>query len=355
MAEQDKDQKTEDPTSKRLEEAREKGQLPISREIATLTLFIGTFIVLAYIVPVMSSDIGIALKVFFERPHEINIQDGGFQAVMISVLVKIGVSTLMAFAVLCAAAVLGHILQTGLFYSTELIKPQWDRISPLAGIQKLFSASAAFEFLKSLVKIFVLGWISYLLLKPWLLESKTMPGIEMSQTALLLHDHTVDLALYLILVVALMAFTDLIYQRYQYFKNLMMTKQEIKDEYKQVEGDPQIKGRLRQLRMEKARKRMMAAVPKADVVITNPTHYAIALQYDSAKMTAPICVAKGADRIAQKIREIAELNNIPLMSNPPLARALYASVDLDQEIPAEHYRAVAEIISYVYRLKRKST
>jgi flagellar biosynthetic protein FlhB len=167
-----------------------------------------------------------------------------------------------------------------------------------------------------------------------------------------LHKQAVHLVLVLLVVFTLIAAGDLFYQRYQYIKGLRMTKAEVKDEYKQQEGDPIIKSRLRQMRLEKARKRMMAQVPKADVVITNPTHYAVALKYDSGKMAAPTVLAKGIDRVAERIRELAEENKIALVSNPPLARALYDTVEIDKEIPAAHYRAVAEVISYVYKLKK---
>jgi flagellar biosynthetic protein FlhB len=167
-----------------------------------------------------------------------------------------------------------------------------------------------------------------------------------------MHREAVHLILILLLVFAVIAFGDFFYQRWHYIKTLRMSKVEVKDEYKQQEGDPMIKSRLRSIRLEKARKRMMAAVPRADVVVTNPTHYAIALEYDNKRMVAPIVLAKGVDRIAERIREIALENNIPLVSNPPLARALHDTVEIDQQIPTQHYRAVAEIISYVYKLKK---
>jgi flagellar biosynthetic protein FlhB len=168
-----------------------------------------------------------------------------------------------------------------------------------------------------------------------------------------LYHQAVHLIAYLLLAFTLIAAGDLFYQRWQFIKNLMMTKAEVKDEFRQQEGDPMIKARLRQIRIEKARKRMMAAVPKADVVVTNPTHYAVALQYDNKKMSAPTVLAKGVDRVAERIREVATEHKIPLVSNPPLARVLYDTVDLDQQIPTQHYRAVAEVISYVYKLKKR--
>ena len=185
---------------------------------------------------------------------------------------------------------------------------------------------------------------------------KTLPfyaGHDLVETLIFTHGKAVHLIIILMLIVTIIAVTDLVYQRMTYIQSLRMTKQEVKDEYKQMEGDPMIKSRLRGIRLEKARKRMMAQVPKADVIITNPTHYAVALQYDNTKMAAPVVLAKGVDRVAQRIREVAEEHAVPLVSNPPLARALYDTVDIDEAISPQHYRAVAEVISYVYKIKKK--
>jgi flagellar biosynthetic protein FlhB len=245
------------------------------------------------------------------------------------------------------------MVQTGFFASTDLITPDISKLSLRKGLQRLFSMSAVVELAKSLGKMLVLGAVVFFTLWPLVPELPNFASRPMMSSVVFLHDKAAHLLIVMLLVFAVIALSDMFYQRYQYIKGLRMTKAEVKDEYRQQEGDPIIKSRLRQIRLEKARKRMMAQVPKADVVITNPTHYAVALKYDNAKNAAPMVLAKGIDRIAERIREVAEENKIALVSNPPLARALYETVDIDREIPAQHYRAVAEVISYVYKLRKK--
>jgi flagellar biosynthetic protein FlhB len=353
MADEDQDQKTEQPTGKRLDEARGRGQLPISRELGALILFIGIIIVLKWLAPPMASRLVTTLRIFLEMPHAIVLNDKGLQTVLLDVLVQVALATVLIFAMLLTVAVLGVMLQTGFFYSFELIAPNFGKLSPIAGLQRLFSITAAVELIKSFAKLIVLGLVVYFILKPVLEELPTFTGRDLMDTIVYMHQKAVHLIFILMLVFAVIALGDLFYQRWHYIKGLKMTKVEVKDEYKQQEGDPMIKSRLRQIRVEKARKRMMAQVPKADVVVTNPTHYAIALQYDAKRMTAPMVLAKGVDRVAERIREIAAENNIPMVSNPPLARTLYDTVEIDQEIPTQHYRAVAEIISFVYKLKKR--
>jgi flagellar biosynthetic protein FlhB len=206
---------------------------------------------------------------------------------------------------------------------------------------------------KSAGKLIFLGGIAFTVMAPIAVESPSYTGLPLERILIFLEGKITHLIVMLLLAFTAIAALDLFYTRYSYMKNLRMTKVEVKDEFKQQEGDPAIKGRLRQLRVEKARKRMMAQVPKADVVITNPTHYAVALQYDSGKMSAPVVLAKGINLIAERIRAVAEENRVPLVSNPPLARALHDSVEIDQVIPGQYYRAVAEIISYVYKLRKR--
>ncbi|NDC57001.1 MAG: flagellar type III secretion system protein FlhB [Alphaproteobacteria bacterium] len=209
------------------------------------------------------------------------------------------------------------------------------------------------DLLRGIVKIAIVGWIGYLVMEPIIMNMDQAVGYDLPFVVALISQHAVTLLLYVFVLVSLLAAVDLAYTRWQFNENMKMTRQEVKDEHKQSEGDPLIKTRLRSLRMEKARKRMMANVPKADVVITNPTHFAVALQYTPGKNTAPVVLAKGADMIAARIRALAEEHEIPLISNPPLARVLFQTVEIDEQIPAEHYQVVAEIIAYVYRLKRK--
>jgi len=227
------------------------------------------------------------------------------------------------------------------------------RINPLTGLKRMFSQQSLVDLVKNLVKLAVVGAVAALLVYPRLKGIERIPLLETPAILAFLHDLLSRLLLAIAVIVAIIAGADWFWQRFTFMRKMRMTKQEVKDEQKQTEGDPMVKARLRSLRMQRARQRMMAAVPKADVVVTNPTHYACALKYDMASMNAPILVAKGQELVALRIRQIAEENDVPIVENPPLARALYATVELDKEIPPQHYKAVAEVISYVFRLKGK--
>lgn len=353
MAEIDQDQKTEEPTGKRLQEAEEKGQLPISREIATWTMFVASLIVIVWMLPLACQQMTKGLRVFFEMPHALSLEGHGLQRLMFTTMSGVALVTAIIFAILAAAAIAGTMIQTGFYMNPVKLMPDFSRLNPMNGVKQLFSTRSLVELLKSFVKLVVLGWLAVKMMLPLLDLMPSYVGQNMVVVSEFLRDESRHMIIVLLLVITVIAVGDILYQRYQYFKGLRMTKQEVKDERKQLEGDPMIKGRLRQIRMEKARRRMMANVPKADVIVTNPTHYAVALQYDNSKMLAPVVLAKGIDRIAERIREVATEHNIPLVSNPPLARALYDTVELDHPIKTEHYRAVAEIISYVFKLKKK--
>jgi flagellar biosynthetic protein FlhB len=353
MAEEDQDQKSEQATGKRLSEARERGQLPISREVSAWVLFVAILIVVAWLGPLMTRKLVATLQVFIESPHQLSLEDRGLQTVVYHTLVEVGLATFGIFAVLAAAAFLGVMIQTGPFASLELLQPDLARLSPARGIKRLLSVNSLVELGKSMGKLLLIGSVVYYTLYPVAEDMKVFTGHTLVDAMLYMHHQAVHLIIMLLLVFTVIAVIDFFYQRFQYMKGLRMSKTEVKEEFRQQEGDPMIKARLRQMRAEKARKRMMAQVPKADVIITNPTHYAVAMQYDNKKMTAPMVLAKGTDQIAERIRLVAEEHKIPLISNPPLARALYDTVDIDEEIPTQHYRAVAEIISFVYKLKKK--
>jgi flagellar biosynthetic protein FlhB len=253
--------------------------------------------------------------------------------------------------VLFAAFGAGY-LQFGLILSSESLMPSLEKISPLKGLKRIFSLRSLSEFIKGLLKIGIVGLIVYAVVTPSVGDLHKLIGMEMVQLLAVISELLIRLLFTVFAAMVVITLADVLYQRYEHIKGLRMSRQEIKDEMRESEGDPMIKGRLRQLRMERARKRMMAEVPKADVVVTNPTHYAVALKYD-AQMASPKVVAKGVDKVAQKIREIAAENDVPVVENPPLARGLYAAVDIDQEITPEFYKAVAEVIGYIYRLKRR--
>ena len=252
---------------------------------------------------------------------------------------------------LALAALLGNAIQHRILFSVDPIMPQLSRISPGAGLRRLFSKQALANFAKGLAKLTLFGAVIGALLWP---QRQRIIGLVAVDPAIIL-PFTRALAMKMlgtvVAILAIVAAADYLFQYRQWYERQKMSVREMKEEFRQSEGDPAIKGKIRQLRAARARKRMMAAVPKASVVITNPTHFAVALQYERG-MNAPLCVAKGADLIARKIREVAEAHGIPVVENPPLARALHGTVEIDQEIPQEHYRAVAEIIGYVMRLRR---
>jgi flagellar biosynthetic protein FlhB len=347
----DKEQKTEQPTSKRLEEAYKKGNVPFSREVGHFMIMLMIAATVAYFAPDMMRRSAGMLIPFLESNYQMPVDEDGVALLLKKLLFgSLGILALPsigAMALLIASA----LAQNGVVLTSEPIQPQLSRISLMEGVKRLFSVRSVVELVKSLIKIGVVGYACYAVVMPELPHLQQLPGSTtaamMIYLAMLAGKMTVAAALVMFFVAVL----DLLYQRFQFTRSLRMTKQEIKDEYKQSEGDPHIKQRLRRIRMEKARSRMMANVPKADVVITNPTHFAVALQYDSQAMKAPLVLAKGQDLVALKIREVAATYNIPIVENPPLARALFDSTDIEQEIPAKHYEAVAKVISYVYQLK----
>lgn len=348
---QDQDQKTEDPTQKRLEEARKKGQIVSSREINHLFLLGVMALMIAWAAAPLMHSAKLMLLPFIERPHDFDTSTHSIGVILRDIWIDSSVVLLIPVLATVAAALAAGILQTGFNVSGEPVIPKLEKISPLKGLKKMFSLRSVAEFVKGILKLIIVSLVAWKVVSGDLLMFKTLPNHEVEGLLVFLLDLTTRIMVGVCIAMFFIALLDYLYQRYEFMKSMRMSKQEIKDEYKQQEGDPIIKQRLRQLRMERARKRMMASVPSADVVITNPTHYSVALKYDSGKMQAPSVVAKGADFIALKIREIARENDVPLVENPPLARALYAAVDIDEEIPFEHYKAVAEIISYVYQLK----
>lgn len=348
----DESQKTEDPTAKRLSEAREQGNLPISRDVATWTLLLGVVMSVGILFPMLGRNLMTPLTALIEKAGETRLDQGGYLSVYSYIIGSIGPTLLSVICVLMAMGILGWVVQTGIFFNPGMLKLKWERLDPIGGFKRLFSANSLVELLKSIAKIIVVGSVATILIRPFFMQSENMTGMNNDDLIGTAYHLSIHVIFSVFLVFTVIAAVDLFYQRFTYFKNMRMTKQEVKDENRQSEGDPHVKGRLRQIRQEKARKRMMAAVPKADVVITNPTHFAIALKYDPTKMQAPVLLAKGQDLIALKIREVADKHKVPIVTNPPLARALFATVEIDQEVPPEHYRAVAEVISYIYRLKK---
>ncbi|NKB56809.1 MAG: flagellar biosynthesis protein FlhB [Alphaproteobacteria bacterium] len=352
MSEQtDEAQKTEEPTPKKISEARKRGNVARSMEINTwLMLFAGTVIV-AMVAPGMMGDIRAIALIFIERPHEYGLDTGNLPGLLLRTVSAVGVALIVPAIFLVVFALATGLVQNGLVFSPKAIEPKFEKLSPITGAKRFASWRQWIEFFKGILKIMIVGTIAVLLLMPEFERIDTLPTVDLLDLLGLLHVLVLKLLIYVLGVLFFVAFVDVVFQRANHRKQLRMTKQEVKDEFKQAEGDPHVKGRLRQIRMDRARQRMMQAVPEADVVVTNPTHFAVALKYKQDEMEAPVLVAKGQDLIAQKIREVAEDNDIPIVENKPLAQALFKTVELDQEVPTEHYKAVAEIISYVWRMR----
>ncbi len=343
--------KTEEPTPRRLEEAREKGQVAKSQEVGHWFMILALAMIIALLAPQAAARLTDALEGLIARAHLFPLDQGGLGRLLGSLVLEVSLVLALPLAVVVIAAVLSGFLQVGLIFTLEPLKPKLDKISLVAGVKRLFSSRAIFEFAKGIGKLAIVGVVAFLMIWPQREMIPLVPSMPMLDFLELLSGLALRVVLAVLAVMTVLAILDLTFQRFQHNKQLRMTKQEVRDEHKQAEGDPMIKARLRQIRAERARRRMLAAVPEADVVVTNPTHYAVALRYDPAAMNAPRVTAKGADEVAKRIREAAEAHEVPLMEDPPLARALFDTVDLDSEVPPEHYKAVAEVIGYVMRLK----
>ena len=352
MAEEEDDaQKTEDPTPKKLTKSRKKGQVAVSREINSWAIILAGSIGLFLMAPGIMRDVSLTARTFIEFPHQISIDVDALAPLLSAVLVELSWILAPLVGLLMIAALAAGVGQVGLMMATEKLKPEISKISPVKGFKKILSVQSVVEFVKGIVKLAIVGLVSFGLAIPLLDDLTLIPYMDISRTLERIHAVAVQLAVGTLAVMTVVAVFDYAFQKQQHLKKMRMSKQEVKDEQKQSDGDPLIKARIRKIRTERAHQRMMAAVPDADVVITNPTHYSVALSYDMDSMEAPKLVAKGVDSLALRIRLVAQAHDIPLVENPPLCRALYAGVDIDEEIPPEHYKAVAEIIGYVMGLR----
>jgi flagellar biosynthetic protein FlhB len=340
--------KTEAPTPRRLEKAREEGQTPVSKDLSTAAALAGATIGAAMIGPDAARALRAAVVPLFDRVHAV---DPGLMGMVLWPTLR--AAAVLVLGIAGFALVLGAgttLLQTRLLVSAKAIAPKLSRLSPLAGAKRIVSPENLVEFLKSLAKLAVLIGAAVAVL--WDAPARLTHAAEWDPGTLLAVAvaDSFRLLLALLAALAVIGVLDLAWSRWRHAQRLRMSRQDIREEMKQSEGDPEIRARLRRIRAERSRSRMLAAVPQSTVVVTNPTHYAVALAYDRESSAAPKVVAKGVDHLAARIREAAEQHRIPIVANPPLARALY-SVELDREIPEEHYQAVAEIIAYVWRLK----
>jgi flagellar biosynthetic protein FlhB len=352
--ERDDHDKSEEPTQKRLDDALKKGDVAKSQEVNTWFVIAGGTLVLAAFAGSMSHGLATSMRGLLANSHAIRVEGRGFLTIVQKIVAETIAAAAIPLLLLVLAAIFGNVIQHRLVWSAESLKPKLSKISPLAGFKRLFSKQALVNFVKGLLKLSLLGAVMAALLWP---ERTRLAGLVTIDPSAIL-PVTQGLALQVlgavVAILAIIAAADFLFQYRQWHERQKMSFQEIKQEFKDTDGDPYVKAKIRQIRESRVRKRMMASVPSASVVITNPTHYAVALKYERG-MNAPICVAKGQDAIALKIREVADANGVPIVENPPLARALHATVNIDDEIPGEHYQAVAEIIGYVMRLNRAVT
>jgi len=349
----DQEQKTYAPTEKKLADAREKGDVPVAAEVRHAVMFIGMLALLVGMGSYMTNRLAALLAGLWSQAGTVRLTPEGQGGFASDLMLRVGGIMLPPLAMLFGFALLTMLSQGLPQFATARLAIKWDRLSPMAGLKRLFGVRALVEFAKTLAKLLLVLIVVGLAVYPHWDGVDGLIGASPASIAQTATGLVVTMLKYATLLVVIIACADFLYQRRSYMKRMMMTLEEIKDEHKQNEGDPKIKAKIRQIAMQRAQRRMMAAVPTASVVITNPTHYAVALKYDHGGMAAPVVVAKGVDAIALKIREVAGGANVPIVESPPLARALYAAVEIDQPIRPDHYAAVAEIISYVLRLTRK--
>ena len=352
MAENDDQERTEQATTKRREEAREKGQVARSQEVVSVGILVAGLIFFYFGGQTMITRTLDLMGWILGRAGSADLTPDSVRAILISCIFKgFGILFPLIIAVLIAA-VLGNVLQFGFLFTGESLQPKIDKISPVKGFKRLFSLRSLAELLKGILKVCIISFVAYLMISKefgnlFLLSSQSTWG-----TFIYIGGVCFKILLAMTIVLVFLAALDYAYQRWEYEKSLRMTKQEIKDEFKNTEGDPLIKARIRRIQREMAHRRMMAEVPKADVVITNPTHLAVAIKYSPDKMAAPVVVAKGADYIAEKIRDIARENDVPIIEDKPLAQVLYKLVKVNAMVPESLYKAVAEVLAFVYEQKR---
>jgi flagellar biosynthetic protein FlhB len=345
--EQDAASKTEDATPQKLQKAREKGDVAKTPDLAMLASFVGAAAVIAIAGGWMSRNLAAELLPFIAHPDAFDLEGNG--AVNVASRAAHAAAPLL-LTVLAVAALMGaggNLVQTGLLFSPDKVKPDWKKVSPMSGFQRILGPDGLMQFVKSLLKVAMVGWVGWVVMKPYIHPLKELAALDPAAMLPLMVEILRKLVFATAALMLAIAGLDWFWQRARFLKRMRMTKEEQKEEFKNSEGDPHIKAKRRQIAIQRSRRRMMAAVPDATMVIMNPTHYAVALRYEAGDTAAPQCVAKGMDALALKIRAIAEENDVPVIEDPPLARALYAAVELDEFIPPAHYEAVAKLIGFI--------
>jgi len=354
MPEENFQDKTEPATAKKKQEARKKGKVAKSKELGSIAILSAGVIYLFFCGKDMTLGLGNNIQQTFLIIPQLKSSDYNLMVLLAQAAKTYLRMILPIMLIMCIIAILSNYLQTGFIWSVETLTPKMSKINPIEGVKKMFSMRSLVELAKSIAKILIVGWAAFSVLKDNVSHLIPLVYQVKAQIISMLADVSLQVVTRCCYVIAILAILDFLYQRWDFEKSMKMTKQEVKDEFKQTEGDPMIKSRIRSIQREMARKRMMQEVPKADVVITNPTHLAIALRYDLESMTSPMIVAKGANKVAFRIKTLATENNIPVVENRTLAQNLY-KLDIGEEIPPHFYQAVAEILAYVYGLKKKES
>jgi len=345
--------KTEEATPRRLEEARKEGDVAKSADLAQVCALAGAFGALALGGGMLARNLAASLMPFIAHPDTIELHGQAGAAVTWQVMAAAGPILAAVLGATMLAGVGGNLVQHGVLFTTAKLKPDLSKLSPAQGFKRLFGIDGLMNFLRAALKVLLVSAVAWWVLAP---HARELPGlVAVGPLGVLTYSVGVgkSLMLAVIALLALGAVLDFVWQRQRFLSRMRMTKEELKEDFKQSEGDPHVKARQRQIRMERARRRMIQQVPKATVVVANPTHYAVALRYEQGETPAPQCLAKGVDAVALKIREVAEEAGVPVIEDPPLARALYANVEVDEIIPQQHYEAVAKIIGFVLAGRRR--
>jgi len=351
MAEQSFEEKTEQPTPKKRQELKEKGEVAKSKELPSVAVLLAALISLSLFGSFMYNHILIVMKGAFSLSSIHNFNTPEFLKFAQNIIGRFIILLSPLFAAIFITAILSNVMQVGFILSGESITPKLSKIDPIKGFGRLFSKQAFMEFIKSLLKLTIVGGIAYLTVKSEMKNFALLSDMQLNSIFVYILKIFFKIFIRCSLAMIILVVIDYAFQRWEFENRIKMTKQEVKDEFKKSEGDPLIKSRIKSIQMEMARKRMMQDVPEADVVITNPTHFAVALKYDSSIMNAPKVIAKGSRKIAEKIKDVASKHGIPILENKELARNLYSLVEVGQEIPPALYQTIAELLAYVYRLK----
>ena len=348
----DDQEKTEEPTSKKIEDARKEGNVPKSQDASSFVTLVVAVVVVFLMFPYLEDRVRNLYMYYYEFIGK-EITKTVVMTMSITSLRELGLMILPIAVAVAFAGVLAALMQYGFLFTTKSITPDLKKIDPIKGLKNLLSLKKLIEGLKTILKVSAVFGLAFYFLMEFTTELPESVFLGLSGQLIWLRDKMVILAAVMLALFLILSFIDLMFVRYNYFKELRMSKQEIKDEHKQMEGDPQVKSRIRRVQMEMSQKRMMQNIPDADVVITNPTHYAVAIRYDQSKDKAPVVIAKGVDFLALRIKEIALNHKIQIVENPPLARELYKQCDVSQAIPEKLYKAVAEVLAFVYQTNKR--